>query len=118
MEKSGEARKYVKEFDIHGYPCKIAKSDFGFLCGYIGVPKNHRFYGVHYMDMDTNVHGGWTFSDFIDDDDWWYFGFDCAHVGDYIPAIEFHNSGDVYRDEAFVESELQEAYTELHGRTV
>ncbi len=63
--------------------------------GYIGLPKEHPLYGVHYDDYDkyesyheeVHPHGGWTYSDFINPstheaDGLWWFGFDTAHSGD------------------------------------
>jgi len=65
--------------------------------GYVAVPPSHLLYKkdynrVFYLLEDTeyqiSVHGGLTYSDFGDGDnapkDWWVFGFDTAHFGDYI----------------------------------
>lgn len=84
----------------------FGKFDFGWGNGYVLLPYNHPFYGVHYDDIDANVHGGLTFSDYFDVerfpewvknreiggditmenyknfDKYWMIGFDTAHSGD------------------------------------
>lgn len=86
--------------------CLIVRNPRGALCGYVGVPPGSPWHGLHYDDPQlpsTNVHGGLTFSRSCresDDpsegichvpepgrpDDVWWFGFDCAHAGDLMPA--------------------------------
>lgn len=34
----------------------------GHLCGYLGVPKGHPWYELHYDDIQADVHGGLTFA--------------------------------------------------------
>lgn len=60
-------------------------------CGYVGVPAGHPLYKVAYTDCVKDsetleslidIHGGVTFTDFIEDFDEWFIGFDCAHLGD------------------------------------
>ncbi len=53
----------------------------GHFCGYVHLPKGHRFHGVDYDDIKISVHGGWTFSD-LDVEGNWMIGFDTAHLGD------------------------------------
>jgi hypothetical protein len=73
----------------------------GALCGYVGVPKGHPAHGADYMDVDVSVHGGLTYGDECNDvvchvpepgrpDDVYWFGFDCGHFDDIIPAMETH----------------------------
>lgn len=123
-----------------GLPCLIVRGPHGALCGYVGVPESHPWFGLSYSHYDggapqqcdayegspenvITVHGGLTFSDFCADgepehgichrpdegepDRVWWFGFDCAHSGDYSPKYdrEFGWAGDVYRDQAYVEAE-------------
>ena len=95
-----------------------------YRCGYVGVPPLHPLYGVHYYqkvlhipkgaqtfiiketsesiapENVCNVHGGLTYSGNgsypVPSDEWW-FGFDCAHVGDgyiEIPPGEMNILGD------------------------
>lgn len=71
-------------------------------CGYVGVPESHAMYGKSYSDLEVEVHGGLTFSDACQPDadetqdichtpspgephHVWWFGFDCAHAGDFSP---------------------------------
>ena len=79
-----------------GYKCRIKRNETtGTLCGYVGIPKEHRFWGVGYdddkelEDIADNVHGGLTYSE-QGDDGWWYFGFDTAHVEDFAPKMVEH----------------------------
>ena len=110
-----------------GYKCRIRRNETtGTLCGYVGIPKEHRFWGVGY-DSDEeihaiaeDVHGGLTYSQ-QGDDGWWFFGFDTAHTEDFAPKIvelllstnyefkdnglRFHNCMN-YRTWEFVEYEI------------
>ena len=70
----------------------------GHRCGYVGIKEKHNLYGVGYVDTFDfkgeknrlgcffDVHGGITFSGKIIKEifksDLWWFGFDCAHLGD------------------------------------
>jgi hypothetical protein len=62
-------------------------------CGYAGVDKSHKLYGVEYNSLfipeALEVHGGLTYSDYMeyDPNHRWWFGFDCAHAGDYSPGM-------------------------------
>lgn len=90
-----------------GLPCIIKRNPtLGFLCGYVGVNKNHMLFKVEY-DMVSELieypHGGLTFSDLCqknddnlgichvtekdEDDQIWWFGFDCGHGGDLAPGM-------------------------------
>ena len=54
--------------------------------GYVRIVEGHPFYGMNYMDIPVNVHGGLTFGDNIMDNnrfpDGYWVGFDTAHYGD------------------------------------
>ena len=79
---------------ISGYKCRIRRNEVtGALCGYVGIPKEHRFWGVSYEESDAelseikvDVHGGLTYSA-QGEDGWWYFGFDTSHVDDFAPKM-------------------------------
>jgi hypothetical protein len=44
------------------FPFAIVKHDeLGTLCGYMGVPPVHPWYGKHCDDLDVEVHGGLTY---------------------------------------------------------
>ena len=91
-----------------GLDCLIVRhSSGGHLCGYVGVPPEHPFYGKNYDDVKQadgdyiRVHGGLTYSDNCQEnghichvpelgepDDIWWLGFDCAHAGDKSPGFQ------------------------------
>lgn len=86
-------------------PCLIVRNQAGALCGYVGVPEGHPFYGKDYSDLPVECHGGLTFSDFCGEHEdgichkpspgepekVWWLGFDCGHGGDIIPSfIKLH----------------------------
>lgn len=68
--------------------------DFGWGNGYVLIPKGHKLHGVHYDNIDVDVHGGLTFSDLVDEKwaeklgvskdyiGYWCVGFDTAHYSD------------------------------------
>ena len=113
--------------EVSGYKCRIVRNEnTGALCGYVGIPKEHRFWGTEYGthgeldDISDNVHGGLTYSQ-AESDGYWYFGFDTAHTEDFAPKIvelllstnyefkdnglRFHNCMN-YRTWEFVEGEI------------
>jgi len=77
-----------------GYKCRIKRNPItGALCGYVGIPRENKFWGVGYDESDVelseieaDVHGGITYSA-EGDDGYWYFGFDTNHYNDFCPAI-------------------------------
>lgn len=111
----------------------------GTWCGYVGVPRKHALHGVHYELLeDVEVHGGLTFSGprvlsvgaREGDDQIHWFGFDCAHAFDMMPAIDAmlrqkmpdlrRENRIVYRRLGFVQAECTDLaaqidrYTRLH----
>lgn len=75
-----EGLRYVIIFD----------EDFGYRCGYVGIPKYIKSVYMKNWDDDfistIDCHGGITFSDFYKefdnedyDDELWWIGFDCSH---------------------------------------
>ena len=82
------------EQEVSGYKCRISRMEgSGALCGYVGIPKEHRFWGKGYHgdneevdDISDNVHGGLTYSE-EGKDGWWYFGFDTTHANDFAPKL-------------------------------
>lgn len=66
----------------------ITFNSMGYRCGYVKLTKNHKYYGTVYQDIDVNVHGGLTFSDYDvpcekdGPDDGYWIGFDCGHFWD------------------------------------
>ena len=93
-ENEPDHAEWVQE--VSGYKCRIKRNPTtGTLCGYVGIPKEHRFWGSDYnthdelTDIGDNVHGGLTYAD-EGDDGWWYFGFDTAHINDFAPKMVEH----------------------------
>ena len=67
--------------------------------GYVAVPRSHPAFNRHYDALEVSVHGGLTYGSrahdhlgFPDRAKHWVFGFDCAHAGDYSPALEVHTA--------------------------
>jgi hypothetical protein len=54
--------------------------------GYVAVPPTHPAYKIYYDNIDIDIHGGLTYSQYgngkIAPKDWWVFGFDTAHYND------------------------------------
>jgi hypothetical protein len=88
-----------------GLPCLAVRGPHGALCGYVGVAEGHPYFRVEYGDGPEDrldVHGGITYSDLCQEgneaasichipapgqpDHVWWFGFDCAHSGDFCPG--------------------------------
>jgi len=77
-----------------GYKCRISRMEgSGALCGYVGIPKGHKYWGVIYDEGDEeldaiadDVHGGFTYTE-EGDDGYWYFGFDTTHINDFAPKL-------------------------------
>jgi hypothetical protein len=90
-----------KRFDYEGYLCVILRCGIH-LCGYVGLPKGHKYYGKHYSKIDVDVHGGLTYAE--KDDGFWVIGFDCAHADDYTGFCSF---GNTYRDMEYVEGQIK-----------
>jgi len=78
----------VKQWTVDGIPCFIRRNRT--FCGYIGVPKHSRSFAFKdYDSVDLDVHGGLTFGadgevcsspEFLKD--FYWYGWDYAHLGD------------------------------------
>jgi len=72
---------------IGDYRCVILGLSMGHRCGYVGLPKGHKYYGEDYDNVPVDVHGGLTYAGgynnypVVDNDRSWI-GFDCAHCFD------------------------------------
>lgn len=114
------------EDPVTGLQCLIRRSTSGVWCGYVAVNKGHPFYGIQYNHTEFVVHGDLTYSDFCqeenkeegichvteDNDVAWWFGFDCAHAGDYAPAFKSHfpliyESPNDYKDIKYVKNQVK-----------
>jgi len=107
----------------------VFRSDMGHLCGYVGVPVGHPDHGKGYSAVDVEVHGGLTFdgsaTGFVEywpggeADGRWFFGFDCAHLGDVSPAMLRYRGGegdDTYRTVGYVRAEVVRLAEQLATR--
>lgn len=126
------------EFRFKGLPCLVVRNvGVGNLCGYVAVPPGHPLHGQTSEDPkskahDLDVHGGITFTDSCNEggkichvpqpgepDNVWWFGFDCAHGGDYIPMTQKVSgrkpdaSFESYRDIGYVIREVCDLATQL-----
>jgi hypothetical protein len=90
-----------------GLPCLLKRHGrWGNLCGYVGVPEGHPWWGLDYTEIpvDVGVHGGLTYASHCEEggdksatichvpapgepDNVWWLGFDCGHFMDYQPGI-------------------------------
>lgn len=97
--------------EIEEFPYYIIKhSKLGHLCGYLGVPKDHPWYGQD--GNEIRVHGGISWSgDHIPnlepEPNIWWLGFDCGHYGDVIPYMMLSiDKDETFKDRAYVYNEL------------
>lgn len=135
------------DFEHAGLPCLLSRGPGGHWCGYAAVPPGHPWHGQSDETPAVEVHGGLTYANRCDGhvchvpkpgepDDVWWFGFDCAHAGDFAPKHEASHYGkgypwldkpydhatavaasdfsvDVYRDLAYVRAETERLAEQL-----
>ena len=83
-------KQWITSNGLHGLVIMANNSRESFRCGYVGVPKEHKLYGLDYSEdisIEKEPHGGITFSGQLDkalvgDIDLWYIGFDCHSYKD------------------------------------
>lgn len=94
--------------DSTSYPCMAIRTELtGSWCGYVGVSKDHPLFEKDYHDItDLEVHGGITYGNPLKGKEgYWFFGFDCAHFGDFCPIHpNLFLNGD-YRNLSYVQKE-------------
>lgn len=133
------------EWRYRGYVCLMMRApSTGAWCGYVGVPPGHPWHALPYDDPDVRVHGGLTYSGYCnpvtcgttlpgEHPHPWFFGFDCAHFQDRMPAMEAttrdlglplrpdHDVFNTYRDEGYVVAQVErlaeQAAEAAHGVT-
>jgi hypothetical protein len=124
----------------------VRQPRLGHWCGYVGVTEGHPLFGKGYDETyregyDLDIHGGLTFAAACSEstdpsrgichvalpgrpDHVWWFGFDCAHSGDYVPSMVARERdagmarmsfelNDIYRDRAYVEAEVRSLAQQL-----
>ena len=90
--------------EVFGFMVEIRRQQvMGHYCGYVWVPPTHPWAGQHYDDLDVDCHGGLTLGRPSQDDQYYIFGFDCAHLWDLTPYHEYnHDPENIYRDIHYV----------------
>ena len=101
-----------KEWKSWGFLCMVIAQPLGHRCGYVGIGRYHRLFGVDYgqesallKELDSplgttpesyfQAHGGITFAGTLKEHaGYWFFGFDCAHASDQ-PDPELLTEGDM-----------------------
>ena len=75
-----------ERFEYKGVSCVVLFMPTGHRCGYVALPKGHKFYGSDFDSIEVECHGGLTYSEnrlhHQDDKDVWWIGFDCGHYCD------------------------------------
>ena len=78
--------KQESRFEYKGFPCVILFMPMGYRRGYVGLPKENRYYKKKYDDIPVDCHCGLTYSGGRlfgqSDKDTWWIGFDCGHFCD------------------------------------
>lgn len=116
-----------------GLDCMIHRGPFGSWCGYVGLTKSHKLYGVSDSGdegvqlQDLYVHGGVTFTGACqgmeenghgichpadEGDHVWWVGFDCAHLYDDVPSVKTYGKP-TYRTMEYVEAQTKELAMQL-----
>jgi len=72
-----------------GYRAVVIIHPAGHRCGYVAVPEGHKYHSHDYDDVPSiDVHGGLTYAGGekaqypVEAEGLWWFGYDCAHLGD------------------------------------
>lgn len=116
----------AKEFEYHNYSCQINAVN-GHYCGYVYLPRGHRFYSVPYDEIPIECHGGLTYGEYSVAKDAYCIGFDCAHADDLwdpemaakVTAIKHMNQAFIdlnyatFKDVDFVTNELEHIVKQL-----
>lgn len=120
-----EVKRFVveREFEHCGLKCVVVFQDMGHRCGYVGVTKDHPFYGAFYDDetiSNIDVHGGITYASdgggqYPIESDLWWFGFDCAHwqdLSDHKAALKYFPH---LTETIMLRKKVDDAYKTKHG---
>jgi hypothetical protein len=97
----------------------VKHPSMGHWCGYVAIPKTHKWFGLHYNkcmegcgeswcghtpECVIDVHGGITYSSIDENDELFWYGFDCAHLHDHVPGMTFSNGG-TFKDLNFIKDQ-------------
>lgn len=118
------------EWTYKGYKCLVWRGRLKHLCGYVGLPKKHYFYGKDYSSnygRGIYVHGGLTYSQ-MDKDELWWIGFDAAHWQDLVPEsienlykhgleINYRLEHETYKNIDYMIQEVENLVDQIEGIT-
>lgn len=94
-------------FIYKGYPCVVLFMPMAFRNGYVGLPKESKFYQKEYDDIPVDCHCGLTYasSNLYDqeDKDTWWIGFDCCH---YCDGFDLEKANEYFKDDKEVQRYL------------
>lgn len=118
--KVNHPENVLSEGEHLGHQFVTVHNSLGYRCGYVRVPKGHPWHGKDYDSIAADAHGGLTFAEpdkechGPGEDDAWWVGFDCAHLGDApdpslpnkdgYPRVSMFG-GDTIKTQAYVEEE-------------
>lgn len=112
-------RIHVEEiFDYKGYKCVCIFVAGGWRCGYVSVDNTHPWFRKNYYDEcpdEIMCHWGLTYSGDgrhfdNEDENLWWFGFDCGHYGDGIDYDTAKEYGLINDKEYFIQKELMDYF--------
>lgn len=110
--------KQENRFEYKGFPCVVLFMPMGYRCGYVGIPKNNKYYKKKYDDIQVDCHGGLTYSEGKlfgqEDKDVWWIGFDCGHFIDGFDSETFYSHYD--EDLKTMEPISRNAYMDSLGK--
>jgi len=121
--------KMVWYDEATGLPCMMHRNGSGAWCGYVGVAKGSKYFGLDNMSVGSDVHGGLTYSASCTgslchtpkegEPKRWWLGFDCNHTGDRAPDYRhgLNLSEESYRDIPYVQEQCTELAKQLHEET-
>ena len=106
--------RVLAEGIANGHEWVVMHNNAGFRCGYVKVKPGHPWHG---QEPSATVHGGITFAEADvpcgnGDDNGWWVGFDCAHLGDAPDPLLPGSSASIawdetVRDQEYVEEECR-----------
>jgi hypothetical protein len=70
----------------------------GLLCGYLYLPKGHKYHGTPYDAIPIDVYARWSFSELATDGTW-KIGFDTGHHSGYVGFYDRMGTPDKVRNE-------------------
>lgn len=112
----GEEDNYNWTDNKTGLKCHMKRNARGAWCGYVGLPKTHKFFEMSYQELGESdiwlsVHGGLTYSGWITASPYWWLGFDCAHMDDLMPKMP--GIGGTYRNVDYVKAQCAQLAYQL-----